>query len=256
MLISRAVCYYKRYTAEFGSVYKCKWEQWIVVLLDLACRLTHRLVSSSPTILFFLTFFNLPYFSSSLSFTSPCSLYSSIMVDSKVEYTVEQRTSKVEYTTEYTTEEVVEQKGGVLTPTTTIQENKSEKMIDVSEDFDKNGDRIYVKSAAEKALVRKLDFLYVMPFVAVLNFLQVQSGCCIATCSPIWLIYHVVFWQIHLKLCWCLGYQGRYQYHWLPIQLAWLIILSRLLGIPGMFHFALVTTWYCRLRYNFSSNFD
>ncbi|CDH48817.1 mfs allantoate transporter [Lichtheimia corymbifera JMRC:FSU:9682] len=93
------------------------------------------------------------------------------MVDSKVEYTVEQRTSKVEYTTEYTTEEVVEQKD-VLTPTTTIQENKSEKVVDVSEDFDKNGDRIYVKSAAERALVRKLDFLYVMPFVAVLNFLQ------------------------------------------------------------------------------------
>lgn len=103
------------------------------------------------------------------------------MVDSKVEYTVEQRTSKVEYTTEYTTEEVVEQKD-VLTPTTTIQENKSEKVVDVSEDFDKNGDRIYVKSAAERALVRKLDFLYVMPFVAVLNFLQVQSTYCNATC--------------------------------------------------------------------------
>ncbi|KAJ8661204.1 hypothetical protein O0I10_002953 [Lichtheimia ornata] len=91
---------------------------------------------------------------------------------SKVEYTVEEKTSKVEYTVEETITTEKHQ-GDVLTPTTTIQDAKdAEAIVDVSEEFDKNGDRIYVRSAAEKALVRKLDFIYVMPFVAVLNFLQ------------------------------------------------------------------------------------
>lgn len=94
---------------------------------------------------------------------------------SKVEYTVEEKTSKVEYTVEETITTEKHQ-GDVLTPTTTIQDAKdAEAIVDVSEEFDKNGDRIYVRSAAEKALVRKLDFIYVMPFVAVLNFLQVHK---------------------------------------------------------------------------------
>lgn len=94
---------------------------------------------------------------------------------SKIEYTVEEKTSKVEYTVEETIS--TEKHGDVLTPTTTIQDIKgSEAIVDVSEEFDKNGERIYVKSAAERALVRKLDFIYVMPFVAVLNFLQVHKN--------------------------------------------------------------------------------
>ncbi|KAI9499295.1 major facilitator superfamily domain-containing protein [Zychaea mexicana] len=42
----------------------------------------------------------------------------------------------------------------------------------LAEEFDAKGERIYVKSDAEKKLVRKLDYVYVMPFVAILNFLQ------------------------------------------------------------------------------------
>ncbi|KAI9319429.1 major facilitator superfamily domain-containing protein [Dichotomocladium elegans] len=39
-------------------------------------------------------------------------------------------------------------------------------------DYDLKGEHVYVQSDAEKALVRKLDYIYVMPFVAALNFLQ------------------------------------------------------------------------------------
>lgn len=51
--------------------------------------------------------------------------------------------------------------------------NEKTEVHETIEEFDKNGERIYVKSDAEKALVRKLDFIYVMPFIALLNFLQV-----------------------------------------------------------------------------------
>ncbi|KAI8393773.1 major facilitator superfamily domain-containing protein [Radiomyces spectabilis] len=40
------------------------------------------------------------------------------------------------------------------------------------QDIDDKGRSHYVQSAAEKSLVRKLDYIYVMPFIAVLNFLQ------------------------------------------------------------------------------------
>ncbi|OAD73012.1 hypothetical protein PHYBLDRAFT_20510 [Phycomyces blakesleeanus NRRL 1555(-)] len=38
--------------------------------------------------------------------------------------------------------------------------------------FDEQGNKAHTVSAAERALVRKLDFIYVMPCIAVLNFLQ------------------------------------------------------------------------------------
>ncbi|KAG0166807.1 hypothetical protein DFQ28_010695 [Apophysomyces sp. BC1034] len=40
------------------------------------------------------------------------------------------------------------------------------------EQFDQSGNKKYTVTAAERTLVRKLDFLYVMPFIAILNFLQ------------------------------------------------------------------------------------
>ncbi|KAI9278608.1 major facilitator superfamily domain-containing protein [Phascolomyces articulosus] len=99
------------------------------------------------------------------------------MPDSKVEYT----------TTEYTVEEGPRVEYTTTTTTTTVEEKtavvdeKSEKhdyldtsasSNDVTEEFDARGERIYTKSDAEKKLVRKLDYLYVMPFIAILNFLQ------------------------------------------------------------------------------------
>ena len=121
-------------------------------------------------------FFCITWFFSFLYPSSHLARSTRRMTDSsKIEYTVEEKTSTVEYTVE---EKITttEKQGDVLTPTTTIHDTKgSEAIVDVSEEFDKNGDRIYVKSAAERALVRKLDFIYVMPFVAVLNFLQVHK---------------------------------------------------------------------------------
>ncbi|KAF7727465.1 hypothetical protein EC973_007534 [Apophysomyces ossiformis] len=38
--------------------------------------------------------------------------------------------------------------------------------------YDELGNKNYTISSAERSLVRKLDFIYVMPFIAVLNFLQ------------------------------------------------------------------------------------
>ncbi|KAG0162456.1 hypothetical protein DFQ28_004452 [Apophysomyces sp. BC1034] len=38
--------------------------------------------------------------------------------------------------------------------------------------YDELGNKEYTVTAAERSLVRKLDFIYVMPFVAILNFLQ------------------------------------------------------------------------------------
>ena len=93
------------------------------------------------------------------------------MTDSKVEYTVEEG-QKIEYTTTTTT---VEEKTAVIDEKASAREylDTTASSNEVTEEFDARGDRIYVKSSAEKALVRKLDFIYVMPFIAILNFLQV-----------------------------------------------------------------------------------
>ena len=63
----------------------------------------------------------------------------------------------------------------ITTTTThnTMNEKSVESITDAGEEYNSKGERIYVQSDAEKALVRKLDFFYVMPFIAALNFLQV-----------------------------------------------------------------------------------
>lgn len=80
------------------------------------------------------------------------------MADSKVEYESEKQ--QYESTVIQTTTEVITRK----------------------EEFDEKGERIYVVTEAEKKLVRKLDFIYVMPIVAILNFLQ-ASNCAIRPSS-------------------------------------------------------------------------
>ncbi|KAG2223093.1 hypothetical protein INT45_008941 [Circinella minor] len=91
------------------------------------------------------------------------------MTDSKVEYTVEEG-QKIEYTTTTT----VEEKTSVIDEKASARDylDTSSSSNEATEEFDARGDRIYVKSDAEKQYVRKLDFIYVMPFVAILNFLQ------------------------------------------------------------------------------------
>lgn len=44
------------------------------------------------------------------------------------------------------------------------------------EKYDLNGNPVhFVMTPEERKLVRKLDYMYVMPFVSVLNFLQVKK---------------------------------------------------------------------------------
>jgi hypothetical protein len=46
---------------------------------------------------------------------------------------------------------------------------------DTIEEYDSHGNHInFVMSDAEKRLIRKMDYIYVMPFVCILNFLQVN----------------------------------------------------------------------------------
>lgn len=52
------------------------------------------------------------------------------------------------------------------------------------EEYDANGNHInFVMTETEKKLIRKLDFIYVMPYVCILNFLQVKRKlahkCCL-----------------------------------------------------------------------------
>ena len=45
------------------------------------------------------------------------------------------------------------------------------------EEYDTHGNHInFVMSETEKKLIRKLDFIYVMPYVCILNFLQVRQN--------------------------------------------------------------------------------
>lgn len=51
-----------------------------------------------------------------------------------------------------------------------------EKGQEANEEYDEHGNQInFVMSKAETKLVRKLDYMYVMPYIAVLNFLQVRT---------------------------------------------------------------------------------
>ncbi|ORY97640.1 major facilitator superfamily domain-containing protein [Syncephalastrum racemosum] len=78
------------------------------------------------------------------------------MADGKIEYTIEE---KHEF----------EEKQQVHSATeSTMAATDSLQQVE----YDARGDRIYVQSEDEKRLVRKLDFMFVMPFIAILNFLQ------------------------------------------------------------------------------------
>ncbi|CDH61084.1 mfs allantoate transporter [Lichtheimia corymbifera JMRC:FSU:9682] len=84
-------------------------------------------------------------------------------MDSKEERPLSGSTMKVVTETTTTT----------TTTTNNIMHEKSvESITDAGEEYNSKGERVYVQSEAEKALVRKLDFIYVMPFIAALNFLQ------------------------------------------------------------------------------------
>lgn len=87
-------------------------------------------------------------------------------MDSKEERPLSGSTMKVVTETTTTT-------ATTTTTTNTMHEKSAESFTDAGEEYDSKGERIYVQSEAEKALVRKLDFIYVMPFIAALNFLQV-----------------------------------------------------------------------------------
>lgn len=51
-----------------------------------------------------------------------------------------------------------------------------EKGQEGNEEYDEHGNQInFVMSETETKLVRKLDYMYVMPYIAVLNFLQVRA---------------------------------------------------------------------------------
>lgn len=89
-------------------------------------------------------------------------------MDSKEERPLSGSTMKVVTETTTTT----------TTTTNNIMHEKSvESITDAGEEYNSKGERVYVQSEAEKALVRKLDFIYVMPFIAALNFLQVCVLC-------------------------------------------------------------------------------
>lgn len=53
--------------------------------------------------------------------------------------------------------------------------------VDAKEEmYDLNGNPIhFVMSPEEKKLVRKLDYIYVMPFISILNFLQASFTLCL-----------------------------------------------------------------------------
>jgi hypothetical protein len=53
------------------------------------------------------------------------------------------------------------------------EEKHYDDILTMSEDTEKSDELSPELQAAEKSLVWKLDFLYVMPCVAILNFLQV-----------------------------------------------------------------------------------
>lgn len=53
-------------------------------------------------------------------------------------------------------------------------EKHLDDILSTSNDTEKSNELSPELKAAEKSLIWKLDFLYVMPCVAVLNFLQVQ----------------------------------------------------------------------------------
>lgn len=88
---------------------------------------------------------------------------------------------KTEYTT-FTTEEIVTETKTYESKVEQTSMSLAEEEVSVNQksghietEYDVNGNQKNVTiSAVEKKLIRKLDFIYVMPFVAILNFLQVR----------------------------------------------------------------------------------
>lgn len=80
------------------------------------------------------------------------------MADGKIEYTIEEK---------HETEE--KQQFYSVTDSSTAATDSLQQV-----EYDARGDRIYEQSEDEKRLVRKLDYIFVMPFIAILNFLQVR----------------------------------------------------------------------------------
>lgn len=101
------------------------------------------------------------------------------------EYYTTAYTTTTTVTTAMTTEEKVEtgsdrmlsHEDGLVRDDTIIAssiEINEKSDITTAQEYDENGNkRNFTISQTEKRLVRKLDFIYVMPFVAILNFLQV-----------------------------------------------------------------------------------
>lgn len=57
-----------------------------------------------------------------------------------------------------------------------LDEKMAEHGSSSVEEYDAQGNQInFVMSETERKLVRKLDYIYVMPFICVLNFLQVNT---------------------------------------------------------------------------------
>ncbi|CEG64648.1 hypothetical protein RMATCC62417_01584 [Rhizopus microsporus] len=100
------------------------------------------------------------------------------------EYYTTAYTTTTTVTTAMTTEEKVEtgsdrmlsHEDGLVRDDTIIAssiEINEKSDITTAQEYDENGNkRNFTISQTEKRLVRKLDFIYVMPFVAILNFLQ------------------------------------------------------------------------------------
>lgn len=103
--------------------------------------------------------------------------------DGKVEYIVEETsttTTKLEEERQsfeyHLSEEKVAYEDGAAEEKATP--GAFETVIDskeIREVYNANGELDYVQSPEEKALVRRLDFVYVMPCIAVMNFLQVKK---------------------------------------------------------------------------------
>jgi len=109
---------------------------------------------------------------------------------------MEEKTEYTTYTTTTTTTTTTHQNGSEISDSKTEHEVILDEKIDQmshhaasahgnattiekgqgsNEEYDEHGNQInFVMSETETKLVRKLDYMYVMPYIAVLNFLQVN----------------------------------------------------------------------------------
>lgn len=58
----------------------------------------------------------------------------------------------------------------------TIELDEKSEIVTAKAEYDENGNHIsFTRSKAESSIVYKMDFIFVMPFVAIINFLQVSQ---------------------------------------------------------------------------------